>query len=83
MGVPLKISIRLDPTLRQALENYIEQVDMTPSAAVRVLLTQSLKEIGIEDVKQHNALLEEARREVRANAKEALQRALKFLEGGD
>ena len=83
MGVPLKISIRLDPTLRQALENYIEQVDMTPSAAVRVLLTQSLKDIGIEDVKQHNALLEEARREVRANAKEALQRALKFLEGDD
>jgi antitoxin component of RelBE/YafQ-DinJ toxin-antitoxin module len=77
------MSVRLDPTLRQALENYIEQVDMTPSAAVRVLLSDALKDMGIKDVEQHNALLEEARREVRATAKEALQRALKFLEGDD
>lgn len=78
--VPFKLSIRLDPTLRQALENYIEQADMTPSAAVRVLLSQALSDMGVKDVQAQNALLNEARREVRARAKEALARALAHLE---
>lgn len=82
MAVPLKLSIRLDPVLRQALENYIDVADLTPSAAVRVLLTQALKDVGIKDVEAQNALLAEARREVRARAKEALGRALEYLEGG-
>jgi len=79
--VPLKISIRLDATLRQALENYVEQADLTPSAAVRVLLTQALRDMGVEDVQAQNEILAEARREVRAQAKEALARVLQTLEG--
>jgi hypothetical protein len=51
-------------------------------AAVRVLLTQALRSAGVTNVDAQNAILNEARREVRARAKEALERVLQDLENG-
>lgn len=82
MAIPFKMTVRLDAGLRAALEKYMERADLTSSAAVRVLLTQALRSAGVTNVDYQNAILNEARREVRAKAKEALERVLQDLENG-
>lgn len=82
MAIPIKLTIRLDAPLREALERYTERADLTSSAAVRVLLTQALRSAGVTNVDQQNAILAEARREVRARTKEVLERVLHDLENG-
>jgi hypothetical protein len=82
MSIPDKLTIRLDPALREALGRYMGTTDLTSSGAVRVLLTQALRAVNATTVDQQNLMLTEARREVRAKAKEALARVLHELENG-
>ena len=80
MSIPVKMTIRLDAPLREALARYMGTTDMTASAAVRVLITQALRSANATTVDQQNAIMNEARREVRAKTKEALARVLHELE---
>lgn len=78
--IPPKVTIKLDGRLRQAVDRFMADMDLNASAAIRVLLTHALERRMPEDMDATRAMLAEARREVRAQAKAALERALADLE---
>jgi antitoxin component of RelBE/YafQ-DinJ toxin-antitoxin module len=77
---PAKITFKLDDKLRTALDGFMRDMDLSTSAAIRVLLTHSLQNRLPANLDAAAAMLAEARREVRAQAKAALERALAELE---
>lgn len=44
MGVPRQIGVMLTPSMREPLERYMNEYGFTISQAVRVLLTEGLRE---------------------------------------
>jgi antitoxin component of RelBE/YafQ-DinJ toxin-antitoxin module len=78
--LPPKVTFKLDDDLRSAINVFMQDMDLNASAAIRVLLTHALKNRLPEEMSATSAMLREARREVRAQAKAALERALSELE---
>lgn len=78
--LPPKVTIKLDPGLREAVDRFMGDMDLNASAAIRVLLTHALQNRLPDNMDAASAMLAEARREVRAQAKAALERALADLE---
>lgn len=81
--VPAKVSLLLDPTTRRTLTEYAKAAKLNTSAAIRVLLARSLNEWAPGTLQPEAVAVAEARREVRARAKEALARALAALDGDE
>jgi antitoxin component of RelBE/YafQ-DinJ toxin-antitoxin module len=77
--LPPKITFKLDDDLRHAIDGFMHDMDLNASAAIRVLLTHALQNKLPENMDAASAMLREARREVRAQAKAALERALSEL----
>lgn len=78
--VPAKVSLLLDPGTRRALTQYAKASKLNTSAAIRVLLAQSLNAWAPGSTPPEVVAVQEARREVRGKAKEALARALAALD---
>lgn len=78
--VPAKVSLLLDPATRRTLTEYAKASKLNTSAAIRVLLARALNEWAPGTLHPEAVAVQEARREVRARAKEALARALSELD---
>lgn len=76
---PARMSILLEPELRESLQALADGQGITLSAATRLVLARGLAayaEAGEESKAVERRLLKEARREARGAVREAVERAL-------
>lgn len=80
--VPAKVSLILDPETRSALSAFMEEQDLPLSAALRLLVSQSLSRHVPGSPSPELIATREAYRSAKARAREALERALVVVENG-
>lgn len=78
--VPAKVSLILDPETRTALSAFMEEQNLPMSAALRLLVSQSLSRHVSGSPTPEFVATREAYRAAKARAREALERALSSME---